>query len=282
MPRIGFFLPLAVAEHVLVILFSAWLIYQPPSLRIEETEYVVEIFKEDPPPEKKKIEEPLAFVLESEAVPVDLPPLQSLQNLDSFFSDSSGNTELPDVRRLTSRTSDQQSIDISIPYGQKQRSTEIDVDAAIRAKTFSDEIGHQSTANPIGTTDSTGKVLRTTGDNPAFTGKVASEGRRQSQPSKAVGERPYSITGIDPGRGILHEPSLPKVVGEVQGGVVRLSFIVKPNGTVYQVRIIENRAGELGPKARIFVSQIIFNKLASNLPQRNQSGEITVRFERQQ
>jgi hypothetical protein len=251
-------------------------------LRIEETEYVVEIFKEDPPPEKKKIEEPLAFVLESEAVPVDLPPLQSLQNLDSFFSDSSGNTELPDVRRLTSRTSDLQSIDISIPYGQKQRSTEIDVDAAIRAKTFSDEIGHQSTANPVGTTDSTGKVLRTTGDNPAFTGKVASEGRRQSQPSKAVGERPYSITGIDPGRGILHEPSLPKVVGEVQGGVVRLSFIVKPNGTVYQVRIIENRAGELGPKARIFVSQIIFNKLASNLPQRNQSGEITVRFERQQ
>ena len=282
MPRIGFFLPLAVAEHVLVILFSAWLIYQPPSLKIEETEYMVEIFKEEPPPEKKKIEEPLVFVPEPETVPVDLPPLQSLQNLDSFFSESSGNAELPDVRRLTSRTSDLlQSTDISIPYGQKQRSTEIDVDAAIRAKTFSDEIGHQSTANPVGTTDSTGKVLRTTGDNQAFTGKVASEGRRQSQPSKAVGERPYSITGIDPGRGILHEPKLPKVVGKVQGGVVRLSFVVKPNGTVYQVRIVENRAGELGPKARIFVSQIIFNKLASNLPQRDQSGEITVRFERQ-
>ena len=54
MPRIGFFLPLAVAEHVLVILFSAWLIYQPPSLKIEETEYLVEIFKEEPPPEKRK------------------------------------------------------------------------------------------------------------------------------------------------------------------------------------------------------------------------------------
>jgi formylglycine-generating enzyme required for sulfatase activity len=103
----------------------------------------------------------------------------------------------------------------------------------------------------------------------------------QSQPSKAVGKRFYNITGIDLGRGILHEPKLPKVVGKVQGGVVRLSFVVKPNGTVYQVRIIENHAGELGPKARIFVSQIIFNKLASNLPQQDDSGEIAVQFEQQ-
>jgi len=100
----------------------------------------------------------------------------------------------------------------------------------------------------------------------------------QSQPGKAVGERDYGFE-IDPGRGIVHEPSMPKVVGK--GGVVRLSFAVKPNGTVYQVKIIENRAGELGSKARIFVSQIIFNKLASNLPQQDDSGEITVRFEQQ-
>ena len=49
--KIGLFLPLAIIEHFVVILFFAWLVYQPPSLKIEETAYQVEIFQREP--EKK-------------------------------------------------------------------------------------------------------------------------------------------------------------------------------------------------------------------------------------
>ena len=57
---------------------------------------------------------------------------------------------------------------------------------------------------------------------------------------------------------------------------------MKPDGTVYKVKVIENRAGELRQKAQSFVAQFIFNKLPSHLPQEDQSGEIVVRFERRE
>ena len=280
MPKFGLFLPLAIVEHLAAILFFAWLVYQPPSLKIEETTYQVEIFQHKA--KKKKINETItSFIPEPETTPVDLPPLQSLQNLDSFLSSHVGSSNLPNLRQIRSQVSEQW-IDKSIPKGRKQRSDETDIDATVHAKAFSSNFGHQSVSEPVGTTDATGKTLRTAGDNQFFSSKVASEGQRKSQSEKVSGVLPYSIEGEVKGRGIRYQPTLSAVAGQVQGGIVRLSFSVKPNGTVYKVKVIENRAGELRQKAQSFVAQFIFNKLPDHLPKQDQSGEITVRFERRE
>ena len=280
MPKFGLFLPLAIVEHLAVILFCAWLVYQPPSLKIEETTYQVEIFQHKA--EKKKINETItSFIPELETTPVDLPPLQSLQNLDSFLSSHVGSSNLPNLRQIRSQASEQW-IDKSIPKGRKRRSDETDIDATVHTKAFTSNFGHQSVSEPVGMTDSTGKILRTAGDNQLFSGKVASEGQRKSQSEKVSGVLPYSIEGEVKGRGIRYQPTLSTVAGQVQGGIVRLIFSVKPNGTVYKVKVIENRAGELRQKAQSFVAQFIFNKLPDHLPQQDQSGEITVRFERKE
>ena len=278
--KIGLFLPLAIIEHFVVILFFAWLVYQPPSLKIEETAYQVEIFQREP--EKKEINKPVvSFVPESVEVPVDLPPLQSLQSLDSFLSGHSDSSNLPNLPQIRSQASEQW-IDNSVPKGQKLRGNETDFNATVRAKALASDVGHQSPSDLIGTTNSNQKLLRTDRGDQLFAGKVSSEGQRKNQSQKVSGVLPYSIEGEVKGRGIRYQPTLSMVAGSIQGGIVQLSFLVKPDGTVYKVKVIENRAGELRQKAQSFVAQFIFNKLPSHLPQEDQSGEIVVRFERRE
>jgi len=66
----------------------------------------------------------------------------------------------------------------------------------------------------------------------------------------------------------------------LQGGFVKLSFGVQPDGSVFQVRVIENRTGVLKQIAIEYISKFMFAPLSKNQTQVDQSGEIYVNFER--
>ena len=82
------------------------------------------------------------------------------------------------------------------------------------------------------------------------------------------------------GRTIVYKPRQPEIRKELQGGFVKLSFSVRPDGSVFQVRIIENRTGALKQVAIEYISKFMFAPLPKNQTQVNQSGEIHVNFER--
>jgi hypothetical protein len=95
------------------------------------------------------------------------------------------------------------------------------------------------------------------------------------------GDGPIRITGEVSGRGYqLGEPL--RTEGK-QGGSVQLAFKVKPDGSVFDVRIKPGPLTTIGEvrlkeRAKRYVESIRFDPLPENVRQVNQSGEIFIDF----
>ena len=110
------------------------------------------------------------------------------------------------------------------------------------------------------------------------TGSVAHTG--QSNVTDGVGFE-FEISGEVSGRG--YRLGKPIQTQGKQGGGVQISFKVKPDGTVYDVRVkpgFLTTVGEvrLKEQAKRYVERIRFNTLPKTVPQIDQSGEIFINF----
>ena len=83
----------------------------------------------------------------------------------------------------------------------------------------------------------------------------------------------YEIRGPVADRNVLHTPRISLVEEELQDKSVKLRFIVRSDGTVYDVRIIESSYQKLTEKAIDFVSKFLFTRNRGE-----QSGEIRILF----
>ena len=281
------FLALAVAEHIVIILLFAIFIYQEPQLKVDRTPINVEILV-NPEREKdkeKNIEElPIINPVSQEFItPLELPVLHSSQNVQSYLTNSDDSVGLPDLpqkRQPFQSNLDRTSLDAAAASGHKQGSSDINADAPIRSRSVTKVGTYQASLTRLGESDSNIKRNKQGSGGRKFLGKLATGGNITSRKNRVSSGQGFQISGQVEGRTIVYKPRQPEIRKELQGGFIKLSFIVRPDGSVFQVRIIENRTGALKQVAIEYISKFMFASLPKNQTQANQSGEIHVNFER--
>ena len=281
------FLALAVTEHIIIILLFAIFIYQEPQLQVDRTPINVEILVN---PERKKdkeenIEElPIINPVSQEFItPLELPVLHSSQNIQSYLTNSDDSVGLPDLpqkRQPFQSNLDRTSLDSTAASGHKQGGSDVNVDAPIRSRSVTKVGTYQSSLTRLGESDSNVKRNKQGSGGRKLLGKLATGGNISSRKNRVSSGQGFQISGQVEGRTIVYKPRQPEIRKELQGGFVKLSFSVRPDGSVFQVRIIENRTGALKQVAIEYISRFMFASLPKNQTQVNQSGEIYVNFER--
>ena len=154
--------------------------------------------------------------------------------------------------------------------------------ARVREKPLVDENGYHGALARPGVRDT--ERLKPSGERGhsltrnVSTGNVTHTG--QSNVTDGVGFE-FEISGEVSGRG--YRLGKPIQTEGKQGGGVQISFKVKPDGTVYDVRVkpgFLTTVGEvrLKEQAKRYVERIRFNALPKKLPQVDQSGEVFINF----
>ncbi len=281
------FLVLAVAEHIVIILLFAIFVYQEPQLKVDRTPINVEILvdPEKDKNEKKNVEElPVINPVSQEFItPRELPVLHSSQDVQSYLAnpdDSVGLPDLPQKRQPFQSNLDRTSLDTTASSGHKQGGSDINVDVPIRSRPVMEVGTYQASLNRLGESDSNVRVNKEGSGGRRLSGKLATGGDITSRKNRVSSGLGFRISGQVKGRTIVYKPRPPEIRKELQGGFVKLSFSVRPDGSVFQVRIIENRTGVLKQVAIEYISKFMFASLSENQTQIDQSGEINVNFER--
>lgn len=283
--RLNKFFVLAVVEHVVFIIIFAIIIYQEPQLKVDRTPIKIEILVDKKKEKEKDVKElPTTSPISQKLItPLELPVLRSFQNVQSYLTNSDDSVGLPDLpqqRQPFQSNLDRTSLDATASSGHKQGVSEINVDAPIRSRSVMEVDTHQASPNRFGESDSSIKASRKGSGGRRILGKLATGGNITSRKSRVSSGQGFRISGQVEGRAIVYKPQPPKIKKELQGGFVKLSFSVRPDGSVFQVRIIENRTGVLKQIAIEYISKFMFATLAKNQTQVDQSGEIYVNFER--
>ena len=279
------FLGLAVAEHIILILLFAIFVYQEPQLKVDRTPINVEILVDPEKDKKKNVEElPVINPVSQEFItPLELPVLHSSQDVQSYLAnpdDSVGLPDLPQKRQPFQSNLDRTSLDTTASSGHKQGGSDINVDAPIRSRSVMEVGTYQASLNHPGKSDSNVRVNKGGSGGRRLSGKLATGGDITSRKNRVSSGQGFRISGQVEGRSIVYKPRPPEIRKELQGGFVKLSFSVRPDGSVFQVRIIENRTGVLKQVAIEYISKFMFASLSENQTQIDQSGEIHVNFER--
>ncbi|MEC8892417.1 MAG: energy transducer TonB [Candidatus Poribacteria bacterium] len=279
------FLGLAVAEHIVLILLFAIFVYQEPQLKVDRTPINVEILVDPEKDKKKNVEElPVINPVSQEFItPLELPVLHSSQDVQSYLAnpdDSVGLPDLPQKRQPFQSNLDRTSLDTTASSGHKQGGSDINVDAPIRSRSVMEVGTYQASLNRLGESDSNVRVNKGGSGGRRLSGKLATGGDITSRKNRVSSGQGFRISGQVEGRSIVYKPRPPEIRKELQGGFVKLSFSVRPDGSVFQVRIIENRTGVLKQVAIEYISKFMFASLSENQTQIDQLGEIHVNFER--
>jgi len=279
------FLGLAVAEHIILILLFAIFVYQEPQLKVDRTPINVEILVDPEKDKKKNVEElPVINPVSQEFItPLELPVLHSSQDVQSYLAnpdDSVGLPDLPQKRQPFQSNLDRTSLDTTASSGHKQGGSDINVDAPIRSRSVMEVGTYQASLNHLGESNSNVRVNKGGSGGRRLSGKLATGGDITSRKNRVSSGLGFRISGQVEGRTIVYKPRPPEIRKELQGGFVKLSFSVRPDGSVFQVRIIENRTGVLKQVAIEYISKFMFASLSENQTQIDQLGEIHVNFER--
>ncbi|HIB88357.1 TPA: hypothetical protein EYO57_14385 [Candidatus Poribacteria bacterium] len=279
------FFALAVVEHVVFIVIFAIIIYQEPPLKVDSAPINVEILVAQKKDKKKEVVElPVVNPISQEfKTPLELPTLRSSQDVQSYLTSSDVSVGLPDLpqkSQLFQSNLDRTSLDVTASSGYKQGVSKINVDAPVRSRSVMEVGAYQASLNRFGESDSSVRESRNGSGGRKISGKLATGGNITSRKSRVSSGRGFRISGQVEGRTIIYKPRDPEIKKELQGGFVKLSFGVQPDGSVFQVRVIENRTGVLKQIAIEYISKFMFAPLSKNQTQVDQSGEIYVNFER--
>ena len=285
--KLSAFFGIAIVEHLVLILVLAMAAYTKPVPKVEDTAITVDILINEL--EQKRMEEeiPVAILTTRQPeIPTELPPIQSAHNVQRYLNPGGPSGGLPAaaLARTTDQDPNRLALGASPVKGRNQ--TLLDdseaTNARVREKPRVDEEGHYSAAARRGVRDT--DRFKHKGDRghslakQVSTGNVAHTG--QSSVTDGVGFE-FEISGEVSGRG--YRLGKPIQTQGKQGGGVQISFKVKPDGTVYDVRVkpgFLTTVGEvrLKEQAKRYVERIRFNTLPKTVPQIDQSGEIFINF----
>ena len=285
--KLSAFFGIAIVEHLVLILVLAMAAYTKPVPKVEDTAITVDILINEP--EQKRMEEeiPIAILpMRQPEIPTELPPIQSDHNVQRYLNPGGPSGGLP--AQALARTTDQDPNRLALGAASVKGRNQTLLDdleatnARVREKPRVDEEGHYSAPARRGVRDT--DRFKHKGERghsltkQVSTGNVAHTG--QSNVTDGVGFE-FEISGEVSGRG--YRLGKPIQTQGKQGGGVQISFKVKPDGTVYDVRVkpgFLTTVGEvrLKEQAKRYVERIRFNTLPKTVPQIDQSGEIFINF----
>ena len=285
--KLSAFFGIAIVEHLVLILVLAMAAYTKPVPKVEDTAITVDILINEP--EQKRMEEEIPIAMlptRQPEVPTELPPIQSVHNVQRYLNPGGPSGGLPAqaLARATDQDPNRLALGAAPVKGRNQ--TLLDdleaTNARVREKPRVDEEGHYSAPARRGVRDT--DRFKHKGERghsltkQVSTGSVSHTG--QSNVTDGVGFE-FEISGEVSGRG--YRLGKPIQTQGKQGGGVQISFKVKPDGTVYDVRVkpgFLTTVGEvrLKEQAKRYVERIRFNTLPKTVPQIDQSGEIFINF----
>jgi len=285
---LGVFLIVALVEHIIIVIALAAAIYTRPPEKIREDRFEVELI-ELPPKSKKTPEE--------EQVYITIPKVEEKINISD---------KLPDfqLNRSGSRNLGAPDFDVNLPNLPRTAGADINPDKIFSSpKTRDAERGERTDSDttlplkdaPRRTGLYGGKVALDTipekGDKRVSAGRSGTSTSRyvSDAPSLGASKKPglgpggVTITGGDvQGRMVESWPEIPEYTGKDVGKVV-LKFWVTPQGDVFNVQAKLKAGNPLLEKlAKRFVEDIKFAPLSKGAKQKNQWGEITIDFSRNQ
>lgn len=285
--KLSAFFGIAIVEHLVLILVLAMAAYTKPVSKVEDTAITVDILINEPVQQRMQEEIPIAMLpTRQPEIPTELPPIQSVHNVQRYLNPGGPSGGLP--AQALSRATDQDPNRLALgaaPVKGRNQTLLDDLEATnarVREKPQVDEEGHYSAPARRGVRDT--DRFKHKGERghsltkQVSTGNVAHTG--QSNVTDGVGFE-FEISGEVSGRG--YRLGKPIQTQGKQGGGVQISFKVKPDGTVYDVRVkpgFLTTVGEvrLKEQAKRYVERIRFNTLPKTVPQIDQSGEIFINF----
>ncbi len=285
--KLSAFFGIAIIEHLVLILVLAMAAYTTPVPKVNNTPITVDILINEP--EQKRIEEEISIAISptrQPEMPNELPPIELTHNVHRYLNPGGPSGGLP--ARALARTTNQDSDRLALggaPSKGRNQSLLDDLEATnarVREKPLVDEEGYQGASVRRGVRDT--DRLKARGERGhnltrnVSTGTVRRTG--QSRVTDGVGFE-FEISGEVSGRG--YRLGKPIQTEGKQGGGVQISFKVRPDGTIYDVRVkpgFLTTVGEvrLKEQAKRYVERIRFNTLPKKAPQVDQSGEIFINF----
>ena len=276
------FVTIAVVEHIIFILVLALAIYTKPVSAPIDTLTKVE-FITTPERQKQKSEV---------EIPVSMPPIRQVEpsqelpsihstNIQNYLESAQSTGGLPDLpnTRASIQNPNRLSLGAISPRGHHETEGQDELDALVKAKPIAPQEGHSGHSERRGLPDSDARkpLIGERGEH--LTGRLAPGRLSNTQTNRITKGTPgINIGGEVEGRNY----QIPGALQEKgQGGVVKLSFKVRPDGTVFNVQPRPGTTvGEvrLKEKAIQYVKKIRFSSLPKNVRQVVQSGTITINF----
>ena len=285
--KLSAFVGIAVVEHVILILVLAIAAYTPPISKPNDTAITVDILINEP--EQKRVEEQIPIAMpptRQPEIPTELPPIQSAHNVQRYLNPGGPSGGLPARALARAANQDPNRLALGAAPSQGRNQSLLDdlevTNARVRENPLVDEEGYHGALARPGVRDTERlKHRRERGRSltrSVSTGNVTHTG--QSHVTDGVGFE-FEISGEVSGRG--YRLGKPIQTEGKQGGGVQISFKVKPDGTVYEVRVkpgFLTTVGEarLKEQAKRYVERIRFNALPKTVPHIDQSGEIFINF----
>ncbi|MCZ6679008.1 MAG: hypothetical protein O7E52_17380 [Candidatus Poribacteria bacterium] len=285
---VSVFLAVAIVEHLILTLVLALAVYTEPTLKPDDTPVKVDILIAEP--ERKRIEGEIPIAIPPTRrieMPEKLPPIQSTSNVQRYLDSTRSTSGLPDLppSRTTNRNSDRFSL--GAPPSQGRNRTLLDeseaTNATVRGKPLTDQTGPYGASERPGVPNVEKRQKPTGGRGQSLTGNVSVGRTIPTGPNRVTGGAGFEleISGEVSGRG--YRLGKPIQTEGKQGGGVQLSFKVRPDGTVFDVRIQPGRRTTVGEvrlkeQARRYVERMRFDTLPKGAAQVNQSAVIFINF----
>ena len=285
--KLSAFFGIAIVEHLILILVLAMAAYTTPVSKVHDTAITVDILRNEP--EQKRFEEEMPIAIppaRQPEIPTELPPIQSAHDVQRYLNPGGPSGGLPSRALARTTNQDPNRLALGAAPSQGRNQTLLDdldaTNARVREKPLVDEEGDYGAVARRGARDTERLKHRVERGysltRSVSTGSVTHTG--QSSVTDGAGFE-FEISGEVSGRG--YRLGKPIQTEGKQGGGVQISFKVRPDGTVYDVRVkpgFLTTVGEvrLKEQAKRYVERIRFNTLPKKAPQVDQSGEIFINF----
>ena len=285
---IGVFVGVAVVEHLVFTVILALAVYTEPVRKRDNTPISVQILTDETEQMRIAAESPIAIPpLRRIDTPDELVPVHSESDVQRYLTSTQSPAGLPNLPAVRGPNQDPDRFSLAAAPSQGRQQDILDdletTSAVVRSKPLTDETGVHGASARRGASD-VGNQKKITSDRGYSTAENVSSGRTAlpgpNRLSGGVQDGPI-ITGEVSGRGYrLGKPI--RTEGK-QGGSVQLTFKVRPDGSVYDVRVKPGPLTTIGEvrlkeRARRHVERIRFDPLPKRAKQVDQSGKIFIDF----
>ena len=282
---IGTFGIIAILEHIVFIVILALVIYTKPTPVPVEPVTKVTFIPIERPKTKQDLESPPVIPRVRRIQPnEEFPSIQST-NVQDYFDSPESTGGLPTLPRTRASIQDPDRLSLggSSLQGRRRPDWQDEPESTVRAKPLVVKDGYHGRSDRKGLPNGEARK-RLSGARGKDTGPLA-PGRLSEIKTNRItkGENDsIEILGEVVASGRTVEGDLKSLQAKgSQGGFVKLSFKVRPNGTVFDVQPKPGTTigdSRLKRKAERYVMRIRFSQLPKNVRQVVQSGEINIKF----